>query len=94
MKEAAAAREAELNLKLEDHAHKVSDRDALNEQVLQLQRDIQLAQITVAEVVRLRHCYNFIFFSFSLLPFDSGYNSFQLHTYKSIKSKLMISNRL
>ncbi|KAJ0087791.1 hypothetical protein Patl1_33228 [Pistacia atlantica] len=54
VKAGAAGREAELNLKLEDHAHKVSDRDVLKEQVLQLQRELQLAQTTVAEQLRTK----------------------------------------
>lgn len=48
----AAGREAELTLKLEDHAKKVHDREMLNDQVLQLQSELQLAQSIVTAQVR------------------------------------------
>lgn len=48
---AAAGKEAELLSKLEDHAHKVHDRDLLHETVLQLQKELQLVQSTQAEKV-------------------------------------------
>lgn len=50
-KVAAAGKEAELNSKLEDHAHEVKDRNALNEKVLQLQRELEIAQTAIAEQV-------------------------------------------
>ncbi|KAG2711425.1 hypothetical protein I3760_04G076600 [Carya illinoinensis] len=46
---AAAGKEAELISKLEDHVHKVQDRDLLQEKVLELQKELQLAQNTHAE---------------------------------------------
>ncbi|KAM1010524.1 hypothetical protein ACFX2C_045994 [Malus domestica] len=49
IKAAAAEREAELTSKLDDHAHKVHDRDLLNEQVTKLQSELQLAHATVSE---------------------------------------------
>ncbi|KAL4340639.1 hypothetical protein GQ457_08G015320 [Hibiscus cannabinus] len=48
VKTAASVREAELTSKLEDHAQKISDRDLINEQVLQLQRDLH-TQTTIAQ---------------------------------------------
>ena len=63
VKVAAAGKEAELNSKLEDHAHEVKDRNALYEQVIQLQRELQIAQTAIAEQVSdwLQH---FIFLGF------------------------------
>ena len=46
--------------KLEDHAHKVHDRDLLNEQVVKLQSEIQIAQATVAEKVRHQYYLRFL----------------------------------
>ncbi|KAH7533609.1 hypothetical protein FEM48_Zijuj04G0149900 [Ziziphus jujuba var. spinosa] len=46
---AAAEKEAELTLQLSEHAIKVQDRNVLDEQVQQLQRDLLLAQTTIAE---------------------------------------------
>lgn len=40
-----------MNSKLEDHAQKISDRDVINEQVLRLQSDLELAQTTIAQQV-------------------------------------------
>jgi hypothetical protein len=49
---AAAEKETELLLKLDDHAHKVHDRDfLLHEKVLELPKELQLAQNTTAEQV-------------------------------------------
>jgi oligoribonuclease (3'-5' exoribonuclease) len=48
---AAAEKEAELLSKLDDHAQKVHDRDSLHEKVLELQKELQLAQDTTAEQV-------------------------------------------
>ncbi|KAF8390899.1 hypothetical protein HHK36_023198 [Tetracentron sinense] len=45
----AAGKEAELASRLEEHVHKLHDRDALDEQVLQLQRELHLAHTTIAE---------------------------------------------
>ncbi|KAF8412706.1 hypothetical protein HHK36_000674 [Tetracentron sinense] len=45
----AAEKEAELSSRLDDHAHKLLDRDALNAQVLELQRELHLAHTTVSE---------------------------------------------
>ena len=52
VKTTATVREAELTSILEDHAQKISDRDVINEQVLQLQRDLELAQTSIAQQVR------------------------------------------
>ncbi|KAA8526157.1 hypothetical protein F0562_007743 [Nyssa sinensis] len=46
---AAANREAELTSKLEDHVQKVHDRDILNDQLVQLQKELHIAQSTIAE---------------------------------------------
>jgi oligoribonuclease (3'-5' exoribonuclease) len=48
---AAAEKETELLSKLDDHAHKVHDRDLLHEKVLELQKELELAQNTTAEQV-------------------------------------------
>ncbi|XWS36804.1 hypothetical protein CRYUN_Cryun20dG0117200 [Craigia yunnanensis] len=49
VKTAASVREAELTSILEEHAQKISDKDVINDKVLQLQRDLQLAQTTIAQ---------------------------------------------
>lgn len=49
VKSTAAKIEGELTSKLEDHARKVEDRDMLNEKVVQLQREFDLTQTTLAE---------------------------------------------
>ncbi|KAJ7959692.1 Myosin-11 isoform X1 [Quillaja saponaria] len=46
---AAAEREAELRSKLEEHAHRVQDKELLNEQVLQLQEQLKLLQTRSVE---------------------------------------------
>ncbi|CBI34100.3 unnamed protein product, partial [Vitis vinifera] len=46
---AAVGREAELSTQLEEHARKVQDRDSLSEQVVQLQKELHLAQTSIVE---------------------------------------------
>ena len=48
---AASVKVAELTSKLQENEHIASDRDALNEQVIQLQRDLQAAQSSIDEQV-------------------------------------------
>ena len=48
---AASQREAELSSKLEDYAQKIHDRDVLNEKVVELEKEFQLAQTTIANQV-------------------------------------------
>ncbi|KAM6548633.1 hypothetical protein CsatB_020309 [Cannabis sativa] len=47
----SAAREAEFTSKLEDHANKARDINLLDDQIVQLQKDLQLAQATIAELI-------------------------------------------
>ncbi|GAB2260931.1 hypothetical protein Droror1_Dr00011786 [Drosera rotundifolia] len=47
---ASVAREADLTSNLEQQGHKVQDGDALNEKLLQLQQELQLAQTTIVEL--------------------------------------------
>lgn len=49
----AAEKEAELANKLDEHAVKLHDRDALGEQVLQLQKELHCAYTTIDEQVIL-----------------------------------------
>ncbi|KAI3893222.1 hypothetical protein MKW92_043077 [Papaver armeniacum] len=46
---AAAEKEAELTTKLEEHVHKLQDRDILHEKVMQLQEELHVAHSTIAE---------------------------------------------
>lgn len=48
---AASVKVTELGSKLQEHEHSASDRDVLNEQVLQLQKELQAAQSSIAEQV-------------------------------------------
>ncbi|KAF4399840.1 uncharacterized protein LOC133030283 [Cannabis sativa] len=54
----SAAREAEFTSKLEDHANKARDINLLDDQVVQLQKDLQLAQATIAELTQKRDADN------------------------------------
>lgn len=59
---ASAEREAELTSKLEDHEQKARDRRSLDEQVIQIQKDLQLAHATIAELVSFAMCFEFFSF--------------------------------
>lgn len=48
---AASVKVSELTSKLQEGEHIASDRDVLNEQVLQLQKELQAAQSSIAEQV-------------------------------------------
>lgn len=56
----AAGKESELISKLEDYGLKVQDRDQLNEQVLQLQKELQVAKAEIAEQVSRRDSFFFL----------------------------------
>ena len=60
----SAEREAELTSKLEDHEQKARDRSLLDEQVIQIQKDLQLARATIVELVSFAMCFEFFFFFF------------------------------
>lgn len=48
---AASSKVAELTSKLQEHEQIAGDRDILNEKVLQLQKELQAAQSSIAEQV-------------------------------------------
>lgn len=88
VKAAAAGKEAELNSKLEDHAHEVKDRNALTEQVLQLQKELQLAQTTITEQVTNL----LMIFLFSIDFFSNPHKLFQ--TAYDVMTELLLVNIL
>lgn len=62
----AAGKETELISKLEDYGLQIQDRDQLNEQVLQLQKELQVAKTEIAEQVSHHDSFFFFFFLYSV----------------------------
>jgi len=59
----ASVKVAELTSKLQEHEHIAGERDVLNEQVLQLQKELQAAQSSIDEQVNVLSFVSALFIS-------------------------------